>query len=97
MKVSVDTVADAAAIDFCDEPVGRLHSVLVAPGVRLDLDERGQAVSVEVLGLKRRMAHPAAVVVEVTSEPGEALPADHPMVVALQSAAGTEPPAAAAG
>lgn len=96
MKVSVDTVADAAAIDFCDSPVGRVRSIEIA-GVRLDIDESGEAVSLEVLGLRRRMASPEDVVVSVAAEGGEVLSDDHPAAGALNQHWASEPPAAAAG
>ncbi len=96
MHVTYSAGADAAYIQL-GQADGKVSAREVGPGVLVDVDSQGEAVGVEILGLQRRGLSLGQVVVEVIQEDAEALPADHPMVVALTAAEGTEPPAAATG
>jgi len=79
MNVSIDRFADAARIRFGAETPLPGGSREVAPGVRLDFDENGEAVAIEILGLTRRGLDPRAVNVTVsTADDVETLPDDHP-------------------
>ncbi len=79
MNVSIDRFADAARIRFGAETPVPGESREVAPGVRLDFDENGDAVAIEILGLRRRGLDPREINVTVsTADDVEPLADDHP-------------------
>ncbi len=79
MNVSIDRFADAARIRFGAETPVPGESKEVAPGVRIDFDENGDAVAIEILGLRRRGLDPREISVMVsTADDMGVLPDDHP-------------------
>lgn len=85
MRVTISTGADAALVEFSDQPAARGGTRELADGVLLDTDAEGRPVALKVLGLSTRMGSPFRVEVEV-SEGLERLPADHPFTRALAEA-----------
>jgi len=67
MNITIDLVADAAAMLWGTRGKGMSHTVDVpGRGVRLFLSSTGDVVGVEVLGWSQRTADPAEVAVRVT-------------------------------
>lgn len=54
MEVTYSKLADAAYIRLSRKRASRVKGREVAPGLIVDLDEAGQAVGIEVLGLRSR-------------------------------------------
>lgn len=54
MRTTYDPVADAFYARFAPDNVGVDHTNEVAPGVMVDLDEAGNLIGVEVLGVQQR-------------------------------------------
>jgi hypothetical protein len=91
VKITIDRFADTAKIRLGSETAVPGASQEVVPGVLLDLDENGELVSIEVLGLKRRGIDPRKIDVEVNGvEDARELPGDHPATRAFARMASDE-------
>lgn len=55
MRTSYDPEADALSVWFGPEAAPAAETREVAPGVMVDFDASGQAVGVEVLGVRQRV------------------------------------------
>jgi uncharacterized protein YuzE len=71
MKTSYDPEADAFAAWFAPEGIKSDRSEEVAPGVFVDFDASGNAIGIEVLSVRRRLAgaYPGAAEKSVAAEP----------------------------
>lgn len=56
MKTSYDPAADAFAAWFAPEDVHAEQTREVAPGVFVDFDAAGNAIGIEVVGVRNRLA-----------------------------------------
>lgn len=89
MRIEIDPVADAAAIEWAPRAPGA-SQVVARPngrGVRLFFNDTGDVVGLEVLGWSHRTETPHEVRVVVhPAQTGEVLPGEHPLARALSDA-----------
>ncbi len=68
MQVTYSSTADAAYIRLTGRRTGQVKGHEVAPGVILDLDDAGEAVGLELLGLRARSLGVGEVMVHLERE-----------------------------
>jgi uncharacterized protein YuzE len=89
MDVKVSATADVAYIRL-GQAAEVARSVEVAPGIVVDFDASGDAVGIEVLGLRRRGMDAATVTVSVEAGVAEELAPEHPLARAVTDRAARE-------
>ena len=96
MQVTYSRLADTAYIRLRSHR-GQVRAHEVAPGILIDVDDQGDAVGIEVLGLQRRGLAVGRVDVRVDpdSPPGRETADERRLRLAVAAAA--EPPTAATG
>lgn len=68
MKVNYDSQTDTLTIIFAETPVA--ESDEDKPGVILDYDDKGNLVSLEILGASRRVSAPSRIEYQVSPVAG---------------------------